>query len=144
MNYSLIFDQKTGFFRSRVMVESLSTFHVGGYDNEIHEQTELPDHCWGQKTLLDLYKPTADMFPGDEDNGEMSAWYVLSSIGLYALSPGSDAYTFGAPLFERVEIDISSLSGNGELLPGGANGISYSALKKGGVLEFEMSDVLSQ
>ena len=50
---------------------------------------------------------------GDEDNGEMSAWYVLSSIGLYALSPGSDAYTFGAPLFERVEIDISSLSGNG-------------------------------
>ena len=29
-------------------IESLSTFHVGGYDNEIHEQTELPDHCWGQ------------------------------------------------------------------------------------------------
>ena len=54
---------------------------------------------------------------GDEDNGEMSAWYVLSSIGLYALSPGSDAYTIGAPLFERVEIDISSLSGSGDNSP---------------------------
>ena len=99
---------------------------------------------WIRKTLLDLYKPTADMFPGspsiftfrsphillicmyvcmylnvigDEDNGEMSAWYVLSSIGLYALSPGSDAYTIGAPLFERVEIDISSLSGSGDNSP---------------------------
>jgi len=117
-----------------------STFHVGAYNNEIHEQTEMPDHCWGQyahnnqpvhhmlymymynghasacaskgqswirKTLLELYKPTADMFPGDEDNGEMAAWFVLSSLGLYSLSPGSEGYVLGSPLFERAEIDIS-------------------------------------
>lgn len=47
------------------------------------------------------------MFPGDEDNGEMGAWYILSAIGLYNLSPGSDEFIFGSPLFNRVEIDIS-------------------------------------
>lgn len=48
-----------------------------------------------RKTLLQLYQPNSDMFPGDEDNGEMSAWYVLSSLGLYSLSPGSAVYTLG-------------------------------------------------
>ena len=48
-----------------------------------------------RKTLLELYKPNSDMFPGDEDNGEMSAWFALSSIGLYNLSPGSGQYVLG-------------------------------------------------
>lgn len=44
-------------------------------------------------------------YPGDEDNGEMSAWYVLSAIGLYPLVVGSDEYVLGAPLFPRVTVD---------------------------------------
>jgi len=117
-----------------------SIFHVTGYGSEIHEQTELPDHCWGQyahnkqpvhhmlymymhrghkdacaakgqyyirKALNTLYKSDAEMFAGDEDNGEMGAWYVLSSLGLYSLSPGSNSYVLGSPLFGRVDLDIS-------------------------------------
>ena len=60
-----------------------------------------------RQVLTSLYKPTIDMFSGDEDNGEMGAWYVLSALGLYSLSPGSEELTFGSPLFGRVEIDIS-------------------------------------
>mmetsp|Transcript_34020 Transcript_34020/g.46703 ORF Transcript_34020/g.46703 Transcript_34020/m.46703 type:complete len:210 (+) Transcript_34020:1137-1766(+) len=125
------------------------------YNNEIHEQTEMQEHCWGQyahnnqpvhhmlymymynghasacaskgqswirKTLLELYKPTADMFPGDEDNGEMAAWFVLSSLGLYSLSPGSEGYVLGSPLFERAEIDISD-----DAVPLGSSGKKRSS-----------------
>ena len=62
-----------------------------------------------RQTLSVLYKPSADMFAGDEDNGEMGAWYVLSALGLYNLSPGSGVYTFGSPLFGRIEVDISDI-----------------------------------
>ncbi|MBE1877437.1 GH92 family glycosyl hydrolase [Myceligenerans pegani] len=41
-------------------------------------------------------------YHGDEDNGEMSAWYVLSALGLYPLDAGSGRWAVGAPLFERV------------------------------------------
>lgn len=43
-------------------------------------------------------------YPGDEDNGEMSAWYVLSAIGLYPLTVGSDEYVLSSPLFPRVTV----------------------------------------
>jgi len=79
----------------------------------MHEGYASPCASKGQarirQTLTTLYKPTNDMFCGDEDNGEMGAWYVLSALGLYSLSPGSEMYSFGSPLFGRVEIDISDI-----------------------------------
>jgi len=65
---------------------------------------------WIRKALTALYRPDASMFPGDEDNGEMGAWFVLSSIGLYNRSPGSPDFELGIPLFGEVEIDISDSS----------------------------------
>jgi putative alpha-1,2-mannosidase len=62
---------------------------------------------WIRETLLKMYSANSNMFPGDEDNGEMAAWFVLSSIGLYQRSPGSGNFEFGIPLFSKVEIDIS-------------------------------------
>ncbi len=57
------------------------------------------------RTILDrLYQPTPDGFPGDEDNGQMSAWYVMSSLGFYPLAPGTTQYVTGAPLFKKVEL----------------------------------------
>lgn len=116
-----------------------------------------------RKALSTLYKPTDEMFAGDEDNGEMGAWYILSSIGLYSLSPGTEDYVFGSPLFQKVTI---SLEGNGvdngsssNLIiqandnsaenvyvqsvkfngnPISINSIKYSDLMKGGLLEFQM------
>lgn len=41
---------------------------------------------------------------GDDDNGELSAWYVLSSMGLYPLTNGNGVTAIGTPLFEKVTI----------------------------------------
>ncbi|MGK5740281.1 GH92 family glycosyl hydrolase [Micromonospora sp. URMC 103] len=46
-------------------------------------------------------------YPGDEDNGEMSAWYVLSSLGLYPLQVGSSNWTIGSPQFTRMTVHRS-------------------------------------
>ncbi|MCI0156397.1 GH92 family glycosyl hydrolase [Leifsonia shinshuensis] len=45
-------------------------------------------------------------YPGDEDNGEMSAWWLFSAMGLYPLAPGSGEYVVGSPLFPRLTVDI--------------------------------------
>lgn len=119
-----------------------SLFHLGGYGEEIHEQTEMTDRCYSmgqyahnnqpahhllymhlyggytaacatqgraklRQTLVELYTADAGMFPGDEDNGEMGAWFVLTAMGLYNRSPGDKEYLFGLPLFSDVTVDIS-------------------------------------
>jgi len=49
-----------------------------------------------------------DFYSGDEDNGEMGAWFVLSALGLYDVNPGSaeGEYVMGVPLFKHVRIDV--------------------------------------
>jgi predicted alpha-1,2-mannosidase len=108
-------------------------FRVGSYGFEIHEMTEMacagfgqyahsnqpvhqalylftcagrPDRTqyWVRRVLSELYSP--DHFCGDEDNGEMSAWYVLSALGLYPLCPGHPSYVLGAPLFPAAHLAL--------------------------------------
>ncbi|MEO7754348.1 MAG: GH92 family glycosyl hydrolase [Terracoccus sp.] len=43
-------------------------------------------------------------YPGDEDNGEMSAWYVLSSLGIYPLQAGSSQWAVGSPKFDKATV----------------------------------------
>ncbi|ATY16472.1 alpha-mannosidase [Amycolatopsis sp. AA4] len=45
-------------------------------------------------------------YPGDEDNGEMSAWYVFSSLGFYPLQMGSPNYAIGSPLFTKATVHL--------------------------------------
>lgn len=47
-------------------------------------------------------------YPGDEDNGEMSAWYLFASLGLYPLRMGAPEYVIGSPLFERAEVALDN------------------------------------
>lgn len=47
-------------------------------------------------------------YPGDEDNGEMSAWYVFSALGFYPLQVGSPNYTVGSPLFTKATVHLPS------------------------------------
>lgn len=172
-----------------------STYHMGAYSEEIHEQTEMAENCWGQlehnnqpthhilwmfaavdptgtltgpcsargqmylrKAMASFYKPGADAFVGDEDNGQMSAWFLLSTVGLYALAPGSTVYSLGSPLFARVSLAlpgqkrlvveaknngpsnvyVRSATFNGTPLTGTT--IEYSLLMQGGTLSFDMSD----
>lgn len=53
------------------------------------------------KVLTTLYNNTPDGICGNEDTGQMSAWYVFSSLGLYPMDPVSGQYELGAPLFEN-------------------------------------------
>ncbi|WP_344111964.1 GH92 family glycosyl hydrolase [Kribbella alba] len=45
-------------------------------------------------------------YPGDEDNGEMSAWYLFSMLGFYPLQVGSPSYAIGAPLFTKATVNL--------------------------------------
>src|ERR1700685_431706 len=61
------------------------------------------------RRLLDLeYDDQPDGLAGNEDCGQMSAWYVISSLGFYAVDPVSGNYVFGAPLFDRAEVKLKN------------------------------------
>jgi len=53
-----------------------------------------------------MYKNEPDGLAGNEDCGQMSAWYVMSAMGFYAVDPVSGNYVFGTPLFDRVTINV--------------------------------------
>ncbi len=61
---------------------------------------------WSRYIMDTQYNTTPNGLSGNEDCGQMSAWYVLSSMGLYPLNPASTDYEIGSPLFERVTIKV--------------------------------------
>ncbi|MGA3092374.1 MAG: GH92 family glycosyl hydrolase [Terriglobales bacterium] len=56
--------------------------------------------------LETMHHNDPDGLAGNEDCGQMSAWYILSALGFYAVDPVSGNYVFGSPLFDRATIDI--------------------------------------
>ncbi len=60
------------------------------------------------QVLTTLYNNTPDGICGNEDTGQMSAWYVFSALGLYPMDPVSGQYELGAPLFEYAKIKLPS------------------------------------
>jgi predicted alpha-1,2-mannosidase len=59
-----------------------------------------------------LYAAVPDGYPGDEDNGQTSAWYVFSALGFYPVTPAVGQYAIGSPLFRNVQLTMP----NGKLL----------------------------
>jgi predicted alpha-1,2-mannosidase len=55
-----------------------------------------------------FYHPTPDGLIGNEDCGQMSAWYVLSAAGFYPVTPGSTTYAIGTPLFPEVRFNLEN------------------------------------
>nr|WP_157093836.1 GH92 family glycosyl hydrolase [Sphingomonas mali] len=55
-----------------------------------------------------LYSATPDGYPGDEDNGQTSAWYVWSALGFYPVTPTVGQYAIGSPLFRKVTLALPS------------------------------------
>ncbi len=113
------------------MVALPPSFEIGTYGRQIHEMAEMAGGTMGQyghnnqpchgalwtaarvgrgdvtdrlvrRVLTELYTP--DAFPGDEDNGEMGAWYALASLGLFPHCPGSSSYTTTEPLWDSFEL----------------------------------------
>lgn len=58
--------------------------------------------------LTELYRNTPDGISGNEDCGQMSAWYVFSALGFYPVTPGSNQYIIGKPLFPKATIYLES------------------------------------
>lgn len=113
----------------------------------------LVDHI-----LRTLYRNDPDGLSGNEDVGQMSAWYVLSAMGFYSFCPGKPVYEIGRPLFDKVTIHlegdktfviealnnslehkyIHSMKLNGKPLD--APRFSHADLVKGGNLQLEMGE----
>ena len=63
---------------------------------------------WLRESMNRLYSATPDGYCGDEDNGQTSAWYVLSAMGFYTVTPGANQYVIGSPLFKKVTINLEN------------------------------------
>ncbi|TFD96489.1 glycoside hydrolase family 92 protein [Dysgonomonas capnocytophagoides] len=63
---------------------------------------------WTREVMRKLYTPTPDGYCGDEDNGQTSAWYVFSALGMYTVAPGTDQYILGSPLFKKATISLEN------------------------------------
>lgn len=63
---------------------------------------------WAREVMDKLYSPTPDGYCGDEDNGQTSAWYVFSALGMYPVCPGTDEYIIGSPLFNKVTLHLEN------------------------------------
>lgn len=113
------------------------TFDYSYYHSQIHEITEMLIMNMGQyahgnqpiqhmpylynfagqpwktqfyvREIMDkLYKPTPDGLCGDEDNGQTSAWYVFSAIGMYPVTSGTGQYVLGSPLFKKMTLNLEN------------------------------------
>ncbi|MEX6691039.1 GH92 family glycosyl hydrolase [Danxiaibacter flavus] len=164
-----------------------NTVKYGSYGHEIHEMKEMVLQNIGQYAhgnepvqhaaylynysrqpwkaqkqlrgiMAKIYNASPSGFPGDEDQGETSSWYVLSALGLYGVCPGTDQYVLGSPVFNKITITLE----NGKQFVIEANNnssknvyiksaklnnvdynhnwITYNDIINGGTLHLEMSD----
>ncbi len=70
---------------------------------ESYKAQEYLDQVYDQ-----FYKPTPDGIIGNEDVGQMSAWYLMSALGFYQISPTAPTYSIGRPIFDKATVDIGS------------------------------------
>ncbi|HEX7175683.1 MAG TPA: GH92 family glycosyl hydrolase [Pyrinomonadaceae bacterium] len=61
-----------------------------------------------RQIMDEFYHPTPDGLIGNEDCGQMSAWYIFSAAGFYPVTPGSPTYVIGSPLFEEVKFNLEN------------------------------------
>ncbi len=73
--------------------------HVQRYDKTV----EL-----AHRIMTELYSSQPDGLCGNEDCGQMSAWYVLSSLGFYPICPGNNQYDLGYPVFDKATIQLEN------------------------------------
>ncbi len=114
-----------------------ATINVGSYHETTHDMREMRKAGMGQyhhgnepvhhlaylynwadepwktqalvrKILTRLYSAKPDGLCGDEDTGQMSAWYLFSAMGFYPVCPGKPEYSLGSPLFRKVVLHLEN------------------------------------
>jgi predicted alpha-1,2-mannosidase len=162
-------------------------FDCSYYGFEIHEITEMVNGNMGQyahgnqpiqhaiylynyagepwkaqsrlrEVMNKFYSPEPDGLCGDEDNGQTSAWYVFSAMGMYPVCPGQPEYVLGSPLFDKITLNLengkrftieakNNLPENIFIDKANLNGRNYTRnyvnhadIRKGGSLVFEMKN----
>ena len=112
------------------------------------------------RNIMDkLYTPNPDGLCGDEDNGQTSAWYVFSAMGMYPVAPGTDQYILGSPIFQKITLELEngntfSINATNNSMENvyiskallnnkkySKNYLNHSDLLNGGKLTFEMSKI---
>lgn len=117
------------------MANQKPQFDVRGYGYEIHEMSEMAQAPFGQIAISNqpsfhipylfrhslhpeytnllihqirsqAFHQDFQAYPGDEDNGSLSAWYIWSALGLYPTCPGKPIYDLGLPLFKEVLLHL--------------------------------------
>ena len=111
-------------------------YTIGGYGGEIHEMSEMADARFGQcaisnqpsfhipyiyaelgdvaKTaaltarLAEAFRNTVDGFPGDEDNGSLSSWFLFTCMGMYPMCPSRPDLTMSLPLFKKITVRLAN------------------------------------
>jgi predicted alpha-1,2-mannosidase len=161
-------------------------FDYSYYGSEIHEITEMVNGKMGQyahgnqpvqhaiylydyagepwkaqfhlrEVMNRFYTPEPDGLCGDEDNGQTSAWFVFSAMGMYSVCPGQPEYALGSPLFDKVTLNLengkrfiiqanNNLPENVYVDKATLNGKTYTRnflrhedIRKGGEIIFDMS-----
>jgi len=61
-----------------------------------------------RQILSTLYTDKQDGIDGNEDCGQMSAWYVMSAMGIYSVTPGTDYYAVGSPVFDKITLNLEN------------------------------------
>ena len=128
--------------------------YLYNYTNAPHKAQHYIDRIFNE-----MYSPAPDGLSGNEDCGQMSAWYVLSALGFYQVTPGHPWYDFGRPLMDEATIHlengkkisiktvnnspenkyVQSISLNGKKWE--SNQMHSSALQDGGELIFNMGPI---
>lgn len=123
--------------------------YVGQHDKTAEKVREV---------LKTMYHNDFDGLSGNEDVGQMSAWYILSSLGIYQVEPAGGRYMFGSPLFDKAVVNVgqgktftiiahNNSAKNVYVHQIKLNGrpykklyIDYKDIVSGGTLEFFMTD----
>lgn len=113
---------------------------------------------WTRQVMNKLYSSGPNGYPGDEDQGQTSSWFVLSALGLYSVCPGTTQYVIGSPLFEKIKINLEN--GNQLIINAKNNSlencyiqsskinnkkftrnwIDYKEIMSGGIIDYVMDD----
>ncbi|MBP1631060.1 MAG: glycoside hydrolase family 92 protein [Bacteroidetes bacterium] len=128
------------------------TIYLYAYAGEAWKTQEL-----SRRILNTLFSDKPDGICGNDDCGQMSAWYIMSSLGFYPVCPGSNEYVIGSPLFSKATINlengktfvinspqgtvapyVQSLKLNGKKYE--KTFIVHNNIMEGGVLDFEMGE----